>query len=124
MFRTALTHNLDQVHHRAVVLKNTFGDNELSLERSTLPFSFLVDDFQLSLQVGHIVVVIPLDGTSRDLKSLLHRKVDRLVRYDYISSFGECWNDRGDGREGLGVDDDRFNADETCDIVLQLSMNV
>jgi hypothetical protein len=69
-------------------------------------------------------VVIPLDGASRDLESLLHSKVDRLVRYDDVSSFCECWDDRGDGREGLGVDDDRFDADETGDIVLQLSMNI
>ena len=119
-----MTYNLGQVHHCAVVLENTLGDNELSLEGSTLPLGFLVDDFQLSLQISHIVVFIPLDGASRDLKSLLHSKVDRLVRYDYVSSFCERWNDRGDGRERLRINNDRFDADETGDIVFQLGMDV
>lgn len=103
-------HHFGEVQHGSVVFEDTLGRDKSSLQGSAFPPGFLFHSLQLPLQVGHVVVFIPLDCASSDLETLLDGKVDRFVCYYDVPSFGESGNDRSDRREGLRVDDDRVDA--------------
>ena len=99
------THQLLEITDEPVVLKESLGDDEPPGQLSTLSLCVPGDLLEDGLEGAHVSVVVPLDGRSRDLQSLLDREVAKSVGDDDVSSFGERGDDRGHRREGLGVDD-------------------
>lgn len=69
--------------------------------------------------------------TSADLNSLLNGKINTFVtninwylRYDNISSFGECRDYGRDTGEALGVNDGSFRPQKLCNSFFQLQVNI
>jgi len=95
------SYKLRQVNNIANVLEQAFRDNEASREW----FLCLIphDLQQYPLQILHVVVFVPENCTSADLKTLSNGVIDRFVCHDDIASFGEGRNNRRDSRESLGI---------------------
>lgn len=65
-------------------------------------------------------MVVPSDGTSAQLQSLLNDKVDASVGDDDIPTLAEGWNDAGCGGETLAVDDGCLCTEERSDSTFEL----
>lgn len=59
------TYDLGEVHHVSNVFEHALGDNESP--RQLFLSLLLNDSLHYSLQVFHIIMLIPSDRTSRDL---------------------------------------------------------
>jgi len=119
---TRWTYDLWQVYHIPNVLKQTLGDDEASGERLLgLLLDNLLEDV---LQVFHIIVFEPPDSTATDLYALARSEVERLVRYDNISSLAETGNHTAYGREGLRVDDAGGDTEVCSDVGFGLHVNI
>lgn len=119
---TRSTYDLWQVHHIPNVLKQALGDDEASGERLLgLLLDNLLEDV---LQILHIIVFEPPDSTATDLNALARSEVERLVRYDNISSLAETGNHTAYSREGLRVDDAGGDTEVCSDVGFGLHVNV
>ena len=118
------TYNPWQIDQNTRILKDTFCNNEPSLQRSSLPLGIPLNALQHALQILHIIRLEPLDRRPRNLHALLDPKVDGLVDDDNVASFGKGRNDGGSGGECLGVDDGGFLAYRVCEVILELCVDV
>ena len=91
-----------KIHHVPDIFEQSFGDNESPGQR--LLGLLFRDLFQHSFHVLQIVMLIPSNGASRYLNAFADGEIDRFVRDDDVPTLGKCWDDAGDGRESLRVD--------------------
>lgn len=81
--------------------KKTLRDDESPSQR--LPSLLLGNLGQNSLEIFHIIMLIPPDHTARDLNTLPNGEANTLVRDDDISTLRKCGDDTGNSRERLCV---------------------
>jgi len=113
-----------QIGHRAITLKNAFGDDESTSQRgSSLP-ALLVDTFQGLFKTLHVIMVEPADSATRDLEALLNRKIDVPIGNNDIPTLGEGRYDGRNRRERLRVENSIFRSEEIRDASLEVGMNV
>lgn len=113
-----------QIDQDTRILKDTFCNNEPSLQRSSLPLGIPLNALQYALQILHIIRLEPFDGRPRNLYALLDPKVDGLVDDDDVTSFGKGRDDGGSCGECLGVDDGGFLAYCVGEVVFELCVDV
>ena len=119
-----LTNQLGQISHFPITFKNTFGDNEATCQRTLALLSLLLHADKNLLEALEIIVVIPPDGRTRDLDTLLNGKVHRAIRDNDISPLAEGRNNRGDGREPLRVKDRCLRSQKFRNIAFQINVYV
>lgn len=113
-----------QIGHRAITLKNAFGDDKPTGQRSPSFPTLLVDAVQDLLKTLHVVMVEPADSATRDLEALLNRKVDVPVGNDDISTLGESRDDGRNRGERLRVENSIFRSEKIRNALLEVSVNV
>ena len=106
------------------MVEDTLRDDETTSERSPTLLPLLLDTFQHMFQAIHVVVVVPADSATRDLKALLNSKVDAPICHNHVATLAECRNNGTDGRETLRIQDCRFGTEEIGDILLELNVNI
>ena len=97
-------HHFRQIQHHPIILKYPLCDDKLLGQLPSLSLPIPLDLLHDPLQILHIAMRIPHDFGSRDLQSLLNRKVYSAIRDDDVPSFGERRNGRRGGCIGLRVD--------------------
>lgn len=76
-----------EIRHCAVILKDALSDDEPTSQWPTLLLSLLLNALQHVFKALQVVMVIPPNGASRDLDTLLDGEVDTAVRNNDITTF-------------------------------------
>lgn len=113
-----------EIRHRAVILENALGDDEPTSQGPTLLLCLLLNALQHIFKALQVVMVIPPNGASRDLDTLLDCEVDTAVRDNDIPTFCEGCDDGRDCCESLRVDDSRFSAEEGSQVTFEVNVNI
>jgi hypothetical protein len=92
------------------VIEDTFSDNETSCQRAFLLASLLLSALENLFEALHIIMIVPTNRASRNLKTFLNSKVDTTVCNDDVPSLAEGGNDRRDGRKRLRISDSSLGA--------------
>lgn len=116
------TYQLGEVHNISNVLEQALGDDESP--RQWLLRLLLDNLAEHTLQIVHVVVFEPSDGTPTDLDALPCRKVKGPVCDNNVSSLAETWNNTAYGGEGLGVDDAGRDAEMRSHVGFRLHVHV
>ncbi len=76
------------------------------------------------LEVGQVVVIVPLDVAARALQTLADGVVDGLVGYNDVATLAKGRDYARDGREGLRVDNGTLGSEKGGDVGLELYVDV
>ena len=116
------TYQLGEISHVASGLEESFHYDKPPSE--LLASLFLDDLLHDTLEVLHIIVIVPADDATRDLETPTNWEVDAPVSDDNIATLAEGRDNAGDGREGVCVDKARLGAKIVGDIGLGLHVDV
>ncbi len=86
--------------------------------------SVLLDALKYLLETLQVIMVVPANGGTGNLKSLLDRETDTTVGDDNVPTFAECRDDRCDGRKTLRIQNSGFCTQKICNIPLEVQMGV
>ena len=81
------TDELRQIRHDTIGIKDTLRDDEPTSERKAFLTSLFLDALKYLLQAMQIIMIVPADRATGNLKALLNSEVDTTVRNDDITTF-------------------------------------
>lgn len=113
-----------QVSHRTVLLEDTFSHDDPTRQRPPLLPALLVDALKNLLKILQVIVIVPTNSRTGDLKTLLDGELDTAVGDDDISTLRERWNDKGNRRKVLRVQDRSLGTQKLGNITLEVHMYV
>lgn len=120
--RDWVAYQLRQVHRITNQIEEGFGDHKAP--RQLLLGLLLHNLLHLSLQILHIVVVVPKDVAAGGLQALANRVVDQLVGDDDVAALAEGRYDTGNSREGLRVDNASLGTETGRNVGLGLHVYI
>ena len=113
-----------QINHAAVLLKDTFGHNESPRKRSAPFAAFLLNAQKDLLKTFEVIMIVPADGRTENLKALLYSKVDTPVGNDDVATLCQGRDHARYCREPLGVQNRGLCSEEVCYVVLKVHVYI